>query len=215
MISYISKVPSEERCAASSKSVGLLNFRLRTWAKWIRPFKERIISGRSFSRLVPGTGAESYTVVRIVDHAHHAENVFLVDDDARKTKYAPGRIVWMDCHVDVAILLSHTGMMRSRKYFRLANNFSSSMSLYMAKSSLMRHALRLPARHDAAVGIPGDGLEHFLRIEGIHSLLGVSETVEPSDVFSKQFRAVKSKTGMKLQHTRWISSFPRFSSVSM
>ena len=39
--------------AVGGKMGGLLNFRLRTWAKWILPFRERIISGRSLFRLVP------------------------------------------------------------------------------------------------------------------------------------------------------------------
>ena len=126
--------------------------------------------------------------MRIVDHAHHAENVFLVDDDARKTKYAPGRIVRMDCHVDV-ILVAHRHdalqkILQVGKQFFIVNVLVHGKKLFD-----VRHALRLPARHDAAVGIPGDGLEHFLRIEGIHSLLGVSEDSRTVRTFSGEFRA--------------------------
>ena len=39
--------------------------------------------------------------MRIVNHLHHAQDILLVDDNARKPKHAPCRVVRMDCHVDV------------------------------------------------------------------------------------------------------------------
>ena len=53
MIWYRSREPSEDRCAASSKSLGELYFRLRIWANGIRPRHARMISKRSFSGLEP------------------------------------------------------------------------------------------------------------------------------------------------------------------
>ena len=39
--------------------------------------------------------------MRIVYHAHHALQIWQVDDDARKTEHTPGRIIRVDGHVDV------------------------------------------------------------------------------------------------------------------
>lgn len=72
-------------------------------------------------------------------------------------------------------------MMRSRKYFRFSNNFSSSI-LYMSNSSLIL-AIRSgsPARHDRAVGVARDGFKHVLRVKGVNRFLCVYvRTVEPS-----------------------------------
>ena len=48
-----------------------------------------------------GTGAEGHAIMRIVYHAHHALQIWQVNDDARKTEHTPGRIIRVDGHVNV------------------------------------------------------------------------------------------------------------------
>ena len=49
-----------------------------------------------------GACAEGDAVVRIVDHLHHAKDVFLIDDDSGETEYAPSGIVGVNCHSNAA-----------------------------------------------------------------------------------------------------------------
>ena len=79
----------------------------------------------------------------------------------------------MDCHVNV-ILVAHRHdalqkILQVGKQFFIVNVLVHGKKLFD-----VRHALRLPARHDAAVGIPGDGREHIFWIDGIYSFLCVS-----------------------------------------
>jgi hypothetical protein len=53
MIPYMSSEPSEERCADSSNTPGPQCFTFLTWAKWIFPFRARIVSGTSLAGFEP------------------------------------------------------------------------------------------------------------------------------------------------------------------
>ena len=134
MISYISKVPSEERCADSSKSVGELNFRLRTWAKWILPFKgSGSYPADHFQICTAGSRSRRSRRCAGLSTISIMEDVLLVDDDTRKSEYTPGRIIRVNRHIDIVFVADRHDLLR--KYFRLSNNFSSLMSSYMAKRS--------------------------------------------------------------------------------
>lgn len=51
-----------------------------------------------------GSGAEGNTVVRVIHHFHHAEDVFLINDDSGEAEYAPGGVIRMNGHVDVVFI---------------------------------------------------------------------------------------------------------------
>ena len=95
--------------------------------------------------------------------------------------------------------LPQTGMMRSRKYFRLEKSASSSTLRFISNSSLMC-CMRSGSQPGmmVAVGVAGDGGKHFLRIQLIHGLLGVGEHGGASGRTRASSVLVQSNTGMKL-----------------
>ncbi len=48
-----------------------------------------------------GAGTKRHTVVRVVNHSHHPQNIFLIRDNPRQAENAPRRIIRMNRHIDV------------------------------------------------------------------------------------------------------------------
>lgn len=98
--------------------------------------------------------------MRVIHHCHHAQDVGFVDDDTRKAEYAPCRIIGMDRHIDVVFVADRHDALQE---------------------------LRLPARHDRAVGVTCDGFKHVLRIKGVNSFLCVRENCGAVRSYTCQF----------------------------
>ena len=112
--------------------------------------------------------------MRIVHHLHHAVNIFFVDDDAGQTEYAPGGIVGMNGHVDIIFVAGgHDALQEIFQIFK--ELVIIHILVHLKQFFYPGHTLGLPAGHYRAVHIAGDGFEHLLRIQSIHSLLGVSQ----------------------------------------
>ena len=132
------------------------------------------------------TGAECNTIVWIIYHFHHSQNVFFVNDDSRKTKYAPCRIVRMNCHLDVILVTYRHDFLKEIfqvfKQFLIINIFIHSEKLFY-----FCHTFRLPARHYGSVHVTCDRIEHFLRIQSIYCFLCVSQYGRTVRSYSCQF----------------------------
>ena len=121
-----------------------------------------------------GAGAEGDAVVWIVHHLHHAEDVFLVDDDTGQSKYAPGGVVGMDGHVDVIFIAHRHDALQ--EIFQVGEKLLViHILVHFEELFDVGHALGLPAGQDGSVGIPADGGEHVLRVQGINCLLGIGQ----------------------------------------
>ena len=121
-----------------------------------------------------GACAESHAVVRIVDHLHHAKDVFLAGDDTGKTEYGPCGIIGMDGHLDVILVAYGHDLLE--EVFEIVEKIVSSHVLVLLEEFLdVRHSLGLPAGHDGTVGVASDGLEHLLGDQLVDSLLCVGQ----------------------------------------
>ena len=112
--------------------------------------------------------------MRVIDHFHHPQDVFFIDDDAREPEYAPRRIVRMDRHIDVVFIAD--GHDPFQEIFQVGKEFFIvDIFVHLEELFHMCHALRLPARHHSAVHLAGDRVKHLFRVKGIHCLLCVGE----------------------------------------
>ena len=132
------------------------------------------------------TGAESNAIVWIVYHFHHSQNILFVNDDSRKTKYAPCRIIRMDCHLDIILVTYRHNLLKEifqvLKQFFIINIFVHSKKLFY-----FCHTFRLPARHYSSVHIACDRVEHFLRIQCVYCFLCISQYSGTIRSYSCQF----------------------------
>ena len=121
-----------------------------------------------------GTGTESNTVVFVRNHFHHTFQVCLSRDDTRQTEYAPGRIVRMDCHVDIVLVTYRHD--RFQEVFQVVQQFVIvDVFVQLEQLFYFLHTLRLPARHDGTVHVILDAGEHGFRIHAVDLVLAVSE----------------------------------------
>ena len=119
-----------------------------------------------------GSGAEGNTVVRVIHHFHHAEDVFLINDDSGEAEYAPGGVIRMNGHVDVVFITG--GHDAFQEIFQIGKElFIVNVFIHGEEVFDFFHTLRFPAGHDAAVGICADGGKHILWIQFVHCFLGI------------------------------------------
>ncbi len=127
------------------------------------------------------TGTEGNTVVRIVHHLHHPQDVLFVDDDSGKPENAPCRIVRMDRHVNI-ILIAHRHDF-FQKILQIGKQLLSvHILIHLKKLFYPCHTLRLPARHYRSVRVFRDRRKHLLRVQRVHRFLRVGKhcgTVRP------------------------------------
>ena len=121
-----------------------------------------------------GTGAEGDTVVGVIHHLHHPQDVGLVYNDSGQAEYTPGGIVRMDRHVDVVFVADRHNAFK--KIFQVCKQlFVIHVFIHFKQLFHPCHAFRLPAGHYGAVHFSCDGVKHFFRIQGIHGLLCVCQ----------------------------------------
>ncbi len=80
-------------------------FKVRMWAKWIRPSRARIISGKSFFGSVPKLPVQNVTSVKRRVHClHQLFDLVQPGNDSRQSENRPDGIVGMNRHLDVILL---------------------------------------------------------------------------------------------------------------
>ena len=120
------------------------------------------------------TRTECHTIVRVVYHFHHTQNVLLVDDDTRQSEYAPCRIIRVDCHVDVIFVTNRHNSLQ--EIFQVFKQFLIiDFFVHLKQFFDMLHSFRLPSRHHRSVHIPCDRIKHFFRIQCIYCFLCISK----------------------------------------
>ena len=134
-----------------------------------------------------GTRTECHTVMRVIDHLHHPEDIFLAGDDARKPENRPCRIIRVNCHVDVIFVTDRHDPLE--KIFQVLKQLLLVDALIFFKKLLyMCEALRLPARHYRAVRIVVDRIEKLLRIQGVNCFLRIRKYGRPVRALSRKLR---------------------------
>ena len=110
----------------------------------------------------------------IWNSVHHSFQFFLRRNDTGQSEYAPGRIVWMNSHVDVVfVTYRHNGFQEVYqivKKFFFINVFIQSEEFFY-----FLHTFRLPAWHYSTVHVIFDAVEHLFRIHAVDGVLAVSK----------------------------------------
>ena len=144
-----------------------------------------------------GAGTEGNAVVRIIHHFHHAQDIFLVDDDAGQAENAPGRIVGMDGHVDIVFVADRHDAFQ--EIFQVGKQlFFIDILIHGEKVFDFLHALRFPAGHDRAVGIAGNGCKHIFRIQFVHCFLSIGKNGGAVRAYSGKFGPCPVENGHKV-----------------
>ena len=121
-----------------------------------------------------GAGTEGHAVVAIIHHLHHPLQIGQVNDDSGKTKHAPGRIVRMNCHINVVFVTDRHDSFQ--EVFQIGKEcFLVHILVHFKELLDFRHALTFPAGQDKTIGVGGNGIKHFHRIDAVHSLLAISK----------------------------------------
>ena len=112
--------------------------------------------------------------MRVIDHLHHAQNVFFINDDSRKTEDTPCRVVRVNGHSNVVLVADRHDAFE--EVFEVGKQF---LIIHIAVSvkELFHfcHALRLPARKNCAVCITCDRFKHFFRNKCVYGGLFVGK----------------------------------------
>ena len=132
--------------------------------------------------------------MNVVDSLHQAQDVFLVDDDARQSEDAPCRIIRMDGHLDVVLIADRHDRLQEVNQV-VKQLFVVDILIQFKQLLYLGHALRFPARHDGSVHIAGNGIEHLFRIDAVNSFLGICQHCGTVCPLSGQFGSCPVEDG--------------------